>query len=116
MPIEKIKGSRTAVYSASMSDDYTRMYAKDPDDAPRTVITGTALSMMPNRVSWYFDLQGPSVHVDTACSSSMIALDLACQSLHGGDASMVGSWDRRRDSKLMMCTGAGDLNQSSPGT
>ncbi|KAI1264507.1 fatty acid synthase S-acetyltransferase [Xylariaceae sp. FL1019] len=36
----------------------------------------------------------PSVYVDTACSSSMVALDLACKSLHVGDASaavVVGS-------------------------
>lgn len=69
-----------------MSDDYTRMVAKDPETAPRMTITGSALSIIPNRVSWYFDLLGPSVHVDTACSSSMVAVDLACQSLRSGDS------------------------------
>lgn len=62
------------------------MVAKDPETAPRMTITGSALSIIPNRVSWYFDLLGPSVHVDTACSSSMVAVDLACQSLRNGDS------------------------------
>lgn len=84
-----LKGSRTSVYAASFTDDYSRMLAKDPDRYPRTTIMGTAPSILANRLSWYFDLVGPSVHVDTACSSSLVALDLACQSLRNGDASMA---------------------------
>lgn len=89
MPVSSLKGSQMAVFSASMSDDYTRMVAKDPETAPRMTITGSALSILPNRVSWYFDLLGPSVHIDTACSSSMVAVDLACQSIRSGDSTAV---------------------------
>ncbi|KAI1410735.1 hypothetical protein F5Y13DRAFT_201943 [Hypoxylon sp. FL1857] len=89
IPVEDLKGTRTAVFATSMSDDYLRMLARDPDCYPRTAITGNSLSITPNRVSWYFDLLGPSVHVDTACSSSMVAVDLAYQSLRNGDATMV---------------------------
>lgn len=91
IPIESLKRSRTAVFSASMTDDYSRMVSKDPETAPRMAITGTFSSIIPNRVSWFFDLAGPSVHVDTACSGSLVALDLACQSLASGDAAMVSS-------------------------
>lgn len=72
-----------------MSDDYVRINAKDPDNASIAAVTGTSPSILANRVSWYFDLLGPSVHIDTACSSSLVAMDFACQSLHNGDASLV---------------------------
>ncbi|KAI0442917.1 hypothetical protein F4803DRAFT_550635 [Xylaria telfairii] len=87
--MKSLKGSRTAVLSASMTDDYSRMVSKDPETASRMTITGTFSSILPNRVSWFFDLHGPSVHVDTACSSSLAAVDMACQSLASGDASMA---------------------------
>ncbi|KAI1128976.1 hypothetical protein F5Y10DRAFT_239255 [Nemania abortiva] len=87
--MKNLKRSRTAVFSASMTDDYSRMVSKDPETAPRMAITGTFSSILPNRVSWFFDLLGPSVHIDTACSSSLVAVDLACQSLTSGDASMA---------------------------
>ena len=45
--------------------------------------------MTANRVSYFFDLKGPSVTVDTACSGGLVALHLACQSLRMGDASMA---------------------------
>ena len=34
-----------------------------------------------NRVSYFFDFQGPSMPVDTACSSALVAIHLACESL-----------------------------------
>lgn len=88
-PVENLRGSRTAVFGASMSDDYSRMFTKDPYTMPQTAATGVEPSCLSNRVSWYFDLRGPSVVINTACSSSLIALDHACQSMRNGDASAV---------------------------
>ncbi|KAM0426273.1 hypothetical protein ACHAPT_008313 [Fusarium lateritium] len=87
IPAEKLKGSRTGVFSASFTDDWSRMLSQDPENVERTAATGTAPSLISNRVSWYFDLRGPSVHVDTACSSSLFAVDMACQSLRAGESS-----------------------------
>ncbi|KAF5254445.1 hypothetical protein FANTH_703 [Fusarium anthophilum] len=88
LPVNSLKGSRTAVFSASMLEDYSRMTAVDPDNLERTAVTGSTVScIIPNRVSWYFDLRGPSIHVNTACSSSLSAVDMACKALKSGDAS-----------------------------
>lgn len=55
---------------------------------PKYTGTGGAPSMLSNRLSWFFDLRGPSLTLDTACSSSMVALDLACQALQSGQSDM----------------------------
>ncbi|EDN72966.1 Putative polyketide synthase [Beggiatoa sp. SS] len=39
-----------------------------------------------NRISYYFDFQGPSMAVDTMCSSSLTAIHLACESLKRGES------------------------------
>lgn len=92
MPVESLRGSRTAVFSASMLEDYARMAAMDPDNTERTAVTGSTVAcVIPNRVSWYFDLRGPSIHVNTACSSALSAVDMACKSLQSGDSSCVSA-------------------------
>jgi acyl transferase domain-containing protein len=88
-PSDALKGTRTAVLSASWTEDYIRMNALDPENVDRTTATGSMASIIPNRVSYYFGLQGPSFHVDTACSSGLSALDIACKLLASGDADAV---------------------------
>jgi thioester reductase-like protein len=47
--------------------------------------TGTSLSIAANRISYCFNLTGPSLIVDTACSSALTALDMACRSIWNGE-------------------------------
>jgi len=72
-----------------MTDDYAKILSKDPDTTPSNQAPGNNPSILANRISWYFDLRGPSVSVNTACSSGMVAIDLACQSLRSGQSSMA---------------------------
>ncbi|KAK4209240.1 hypothetical protein QBC37DRAFT_450775 [Rhypophila decipiens] len=86
IPLSAIAGSQTGVYSGSMTEDYVKVITKDADHAPKTAATSVSLAMLANRLSWYFDLRGPSMMINTACSSGMIALDLACQSLRSNQS------------------------------
>lgn len=73
--------------------DYGVHLHRDPEQAPRTQFTGCADALQANRISYHFNLKGPSCNVDTACSSSFYAMHLACQSLRTGECSqaIVGS-------------------------
>lgn len=51
---------------------------------PPYAVTGSASSIIANRLSYVLDLRGPSLVVDTACSSSLVAVDLAVRLLADG--------------------------------
>lgn len=54
--------------------------------------TGNDKDVLSTRVSYQFDLRGPSINVQTACSTSLVAVHLACQSLlnHECDMALAG--------------------------
>ncbi|MCJ1384009.1 hypothetical protein MMC17_007124 [Xylographa soralifera] len=87
--MEDAVGSQTACYVGCFSKDYGDMLVRDPEYSTMYHATGNGMAMLSNRISWFFDLKGPSVSLDTACSSSMVALHLACQSLLSGEASQA---------------------------
>jgi hybrid polyketide synthase / nonribosomal peptide synthetase ACE1 len=86
IPLEKLQRSQTAVYVGVMSADYTELLARDIDAFPTYFASGTARSILANRISYFFDWHGPSMAIDTACSSSLFALHLAVQSLRAGES------------------------------
>ena len=51
--------------------------------------TGTSLSVIAGRLSYFLGVRGPSVAVDTACSSSLAALHMAVRSLRAGECEMA---------------------------
>ncbi|KAI1084493.1 putative polyketide synthase [Whalleya microplaca] len=88
MRLEDIKGSRTSVHTGCFTNDYLQQILKDSQRLPPYAAVGATQSMLANRLSWFFDLRGPSVNLDSACSSSAMAVDLACQLLHRGVTDM----------------------------
>ncbi|NKY53730.1 type I polyketide synthase [Nocardia vermiculata] len=77
----RLGGSNTAVlFGACGFDHGAVVLGGGGQDAPYAV-TGSALSIIANRVSYSLDLHGPSVVLDSACSSSLAAVDLALRLL-----------------------------------
>ncbi|TRX97451.1 hypothetical protein FHL15_001729 [Xylaria flabelliformis] len=77
------------VYSGCMTYDYKDITTRDLEDFPKYAATGITSNMLANRVSWFYNLLGPSITLDSACSSSLMAFDIACQGLRNGDCSMA---------------------------
>lgn len=88
-PIYRLRNSDTAVYVGAMCSDYETMLLRDTDAMPTYQATGTARSILSNRVSYFFDWKGPSMTIDTACSSSLVALHQAVQVLRSGDSQVA---------------------------
>jgi acyl transferase domain-containing protein/NADPH:quinone reductase-like Zn-dependent oxidoreductase/NADP-dependent 3-hydroxy acid dehydrogenase YdfG/acyl carrier protein len=84
-----LRASRTAVFVGVSNTDYGLLQRFEPGVADIQAGTGTALSIVANRVSNLLDLGGPSMGIDTACSSSLVALDAACRSLREGTAGLA---------------------------
>ncbi|KAL9601094.1 MAG: hypothetical protein Q9179_002982 [Wetmoreana sp. 5 TL-2023] len=98
--LDAFTGTGTAVFTGTSSpgsrrrwgiegSDYHTVLARDPDVTPKYIVTGTAGCMAANRLSYFYDLSGPSISVDTACSSSMAALHQAARTLQHGDCPMA---------------------------
>lgn len=51
--------------------------------------TGNDKDFLCTRVSYSFDLTGPSINVQTACSTSLVAVHLACHSLLTGECDLA---------------------------
>ncbi|KAL4914902.1 hypothetical protein BDW62DRAFT_134806 [Aspergillus aurantiobrunneus] len=88
LPMPTISQSKACVFTGSFGHDYEILQYKDPQALSKFSATGTSMNMQSNRVSWFFNLTGPSATVDTACSSSLMAIDLTCQSIWAGDSTM----------------------------
>ncbi|MDA2893507.1 acyltransferase domain-containing protein [Mycolicibacterium sp. BiH015] len=84
-----LRHTQTGVFVGACLGEYGVMASKDLSEVNAYSGTGGALSIIANRVSYYFDLRGPSVTIDTACSSSLVAIHLACQSLRTGDSDVA---------------------------
>lgn len=60
----------------------------DPQGWLQSIISNDK-DYLTTRISYKFDLRGPSVAVQTACSTSLVAIHLACQGLLAGDCDIA---------------------------
>ncbi|KAK4141946.1 uncharacterized protein C8A04DRAFT_13698 [Dichotomopilus funicola] len=86
IPVEKLAGTRTAVFAASFTADWQQMSFKDASFRHSLAATGVDPGIISNRISHVFNLRGPSIVCNTACSSSVYALHNACNALRNGEA------------------------------
>ncbi|ANE78743.1 polyketide synthase [Mycobacterium adipatum] len=92
IPASSLRGGDVGVYVGSSNNDYMFLAVADPTTAHPYAITGTASSIIANRVSYFFDFRGPSESIDTACSSSLVAAHQGVRALRSKeiDVAIVG--------------------------
>ena len=89
IPPLSLAGSATGVYMATLSSDYDTILCRNYGRISASTGTGTANSIIANRLSYFLDLHGPSLTLDTACSGSLLTVELACRSLRAGESSLA---------------------------
>ncbi len=80
------RGSDAGVFVGISTTDNVYLSVDDLAAIDSTSATGNTNSIAANRLSYLFDLKGPSMSVDTACSSSLVAFHQACQAIRSGDS------------------------------
>jgi acyl transferase domain-containing protein/NADPH:quinone reductase-like Zn-dependent oxidoreductase/acyl carrier protein len=92
IPASKLSGSNAGVYVGASSRDYADLRLGDPAGGDAYFMIGNTLGTLANRISYTFDLRGPSLAIDTACSSSLVALHHACEAIRARriDRAIVG--------------------------
>ncbi|HJT58388.1 MAG TPA: amino acid adenylation domain-containing protein [Ktedonobacteraceae bacterium] len=89
LPLEQVAGSQTSVSIGIGWSDYLRLQSQNWSQLDGYTTTGNRYAFAANRISYVFDLRGPSVALDTGCTSSLSAIHLACQSLWTGEANLA---------------------------
>src|SRR5277367_2890830 len=80
-----LRGSDCGVYMGISTNDYSSRMADDLSAIDASFATGNTSSIAANRLSYFYDLRGPSMAIDTACSSSLVAFHQACRSIVSGE-------------------------------
>lgn len=84
-----LRGSDCGVFMGVASVDYSMRLSSDLAAIDSATATGTTSSIVSNRISYCFDLNGPSMSIDTACSSSLVAFHQACRAIQTGEISQA---------------------------
>jgi polyketide synthase PksN len=86
----RLSGSKCGVFVGCGTADYHQLSREQSLSAQG--FTGSSMSILASRISYFLNLRGPSISIDTACSSSLVALANACDSLNtgGSDLALAG--------------------------
>jgi acyl transferase domain-containing protein/SAM-dependent methyltransferase len=84
-----LRGRAVGVFVGSTTSDFSEVLMREDAPIGPHLATGLNGAMLANRVSYTFDLRGPSMMINTACSSSLVAIHQACESLRAGECELA---------------------------
>jgi len=83
---DAVQRKRCGIFVGCCNGDYQELFLDSPSAQS---LWGNMASMIPARIAYYLDLQGPAIAIDTACSSSLVAIHNACAQLRAGEMDMA---------------------------
>ena len=91
IPPSTLVGGRTGVFVGLCGHDYGDLHSgpSELEGLNAHTATGQFISIVANRISYMFDLRGPSLVIDTACSFSLVAVHVAVNALRSGECSLA---------------------------
>src|SRR5258707_836172 len=89
LPFEQVAGSRTGVFIGISWNDYFHLLSRNRSRLDAYTAIGNGMCFAANRLSYFFDLKGPSLSIDAGCTSSLMSVCQACQSLWNGETSLA---------------------------
>jgi polyketide synthase 5 len=84
-----IASSRTGVFMGMTHADYQLLAADANAVEGPYGFTGNNFSLASGRIAYHLGVHGPAFTVDSACSSSLLAVHMACRSLHDGESDLA---------------------------
>lgn len=87
-----LAGKKIGVFVGCGQTEYPQRMADDPHTTNTFSATGLAQCMGANRISYFFNIDGPSMVLDAACASSLYAAHQAVSALCNGecDGAFIG--------------------------
>lgn len=92
IPADTLTGADVGVFVGGFTLDYQLLQNQGRTSRYRFKshsATGMMMTMLANRISYAFDLRGPSMSIDTACSSSLVAVHLAARAIWNGECTLA---------------------------
>jgi len=84
-----LSGTTTGVFIGMTHGDYQLLAADAHAIEGPYGFTGNNFSLASGRIAYHLGVHGPAYTVDSACSSSLLAVHMACRSLHDGESDIA---------------------------
>jgi myxalamid-type polyketide synthase MxaE and MxaD len=86
LPAARAAGTRAGVFVGIMLNDYGKLYGRNLRQIDGYTVANNTFAYAANRLSFFYDLRGPSLAIDTNCSGSLVAIHQACRSIWSGES------------------------------
>ncbi|MEV6981618.1 acyltransferase domain-containing protein [Sphaerisporangium sp. NPDC051017] len=84
-----LAGSRTAVFTSCLPSDYWDILRRAGLYDMHAAVGAGNWGTLAGRISYLFDLRGPSMGMEATCSTSLLSVHLACRELWSGNSTLA---------------------------